>query len=57
MRAVFVSYQFGEASVFMDVADIAIGRDFRHAIEGSGGTCGVLLAMVGRNQVDTQNEP
>lgn len=39
--------RFGERSVFMDVAGIAPGRDFRKAIEESVGTCGALLAVVG----------
>jgi TIR domain len=40
---------FGEAAVFMDVAAIQAGRDFRRAIEESVGTCGVLLAIIGKN--------
>jgi hypothetical protein len=39
--------RFGERSVFMDVAGIAPGRDFRKAIEESVATCGALLAIVG----------
>jgi hypothetical protein len=40
-------HRFGEHSVFMDVAGIAPGRDFRKAIEESVATCGALLAVVG----------
>jgi hypothetical protein len=40
-------HRFGERSVFMDVAGIAPGRDFRKAIEESVATCGALLAVVG----------
>jgi beta-lactam-binding protein with PASTA domain len=47
---------FGEASVFMDVAAIEIGRDFRKAIDESVAGCGVLLAIIGRNWIDAKNE-
>lgn len=47
---------FGEASVFMDVAAIQRGRDFRKAIDESVATCGVLLALIGKNWVDAKNE-
>ena len=38
---------FGDASVFMDVAGISPGIDFRKAIDDNVATCGVLLAMIG----------
>jgi TIR domain len=38
---------FGEDSVFMDVAGINPGIDFRKAIDDNVATCGVLLAMIG----------
>jgi hypothetical protein len=38
---------FGENSVFMDVAGINPGMDFRKAIDDNVGGCGVLLAMIG----------
>jgi hypothetical protein len=38
---------FGEGSVFMDVAGINPGIDFRKAIDENVATCGVLLAMIG----------
>jgi hypothetical protein len=38
---------FGEDSVFMDVAGINPGLDFRKAIDDNVATCGVLLAMIG----------
>jgi TIR domain-containing protein len=47
---------FGEDSVFMDVAAIEAGRDFRKAIDESVATCGVLLAMIGKNWTDAKNE-
>jgi hypothetical protein len=38
---------FGEDSVFMDVAGINPGVDFRKAIDDNVSNCGVLLAMIG----------
>jgi hypothetical protein len=38
---------FGEESVFMDVAGINPGVDFRKAIDDNVANCGVLLAMIG----------
>jgi hypothetical protein len=38
---------FGDASVFMDVAGINPGIDFRKAIDDNVATCGVLLAVIG----------
>lgn len=38
---------FGDNSVFMDVAGINPGMDFRKAIDDNVATCGVLLAMIG----------
>lgn len=48
--------QFGEDSVFMDVAAIEVGRDFRKAIDESVSTCGVLLAVIGKQWIDAKNE-
>ncbi len=47
---------FGEDSVFMDVAAVEVGRDFRKAIDDSVATCGVLLAVIGKEWVDAKNE-
>jgi hypothetical protein len=47
---------FGEDSVFMDVSAIEAGRDFRKAIDESVATCGVLLAIIGNNWVDSKND-
>jgi len=41
--------RFGKAAVFMDVAGIEPGRDFRRAIEQQVASCGVLLAVIGKN--------
>lgn len=38
---------FGDDAVFMDVAGIKPGMDFRKAIEQNVASCGVLLAMIG----------
>jgi hypothetical protein len=43
---------FGPASVFMDVAGLQAGRDFRRAIDDQVASCGVLLAVIGRNWVE-----
>jgi TonB family protein len=48
--------QFGETSVFMDVAGIEAGRDFRKAIDESVASCGVLLALIGPGWLDEKNE-
>ncbi len=47
--------QFGEGSVFMDVAAIEPGRDFRKVIDQSVATCSVLLAIVGQNWLDSKD--
>lgn len=41
--------RFGRGSVFMDVAGIEPGRDFRRVIEQQVASCGVLLAMIGKD--------
>src|ERR1700756_5740934 len=38
---------FGKGSVFMDVAGIDPGMDFRKAIDDNVASCGVLLAIIG----------
>jgi hypothetical protein len=48
--------RFGEQAVFMDVAGIEPGRDFRKAIDEHVASCGVLLAMIGRNWTDAKDE-
>ena len=47
---------FGEQKVFMDVAGIDAGRDFRKAIEESVAKCGVLLVIMGPGWVTAKNE-
>ncbi len=48
--------QFGEDAVFMDVAGIDAGRDFRRAIDEQVATCGVLLAIIGRSWLTLTDE-
>lgn len=47
---------FGEDKVFMDVAAIEAGRDFRKAIEEGVTKCGVLLVLIGLDWVDAKDE-
>ena len=47
---------FGDRSVFMDVAGISVGRDFRKAIDEHIATCGALLAIIGPTWVDLKDE-
>ena len=46
---------FQEGSVFMDVNAIQPGRDFRKAIDESIHKCSVLLAVVGRDWLESKN--
>ena len=48
--------RFGENSVFLDVAAIEVGRDFRKAIDDSVSTCGVLLAIIGKGWLDAKSD-
>lgn len=45
--------RFSEKSVFMDVAAIGPGKDFRKAIDESVATCSVLLAIIGQEWLET----
>ncbi len=47
---------FGEDKVFMDVAAIEAGRDFRKAIEEGVTKCGVLLVVIGVEWLDAKDE-
>lgn len=47
---------FGTDSVFMDVAGLEPGRDFRRAIDQQVASCGVLLALIGKDWLDAKNE-
>ncbi len=48
--------QFGDDAVFMDVAAIEPGRDFRRAIDQHVASCGVLLALIGKHWLTATNE-
>lgn len=47
---------FGEHMVFMDVAAIEAGRDFRKAIEEGVVKCGVLLALMGPEWLNAKDQ-
>jgi TonB family protein len=47
---------FGEDTIFMDVAAIEAGRDFRKAIEEGVTKCGVLLVVIGLEWVEAKDE-
>lgn len=47
---------FGADNVFMDVATIEPGVDFRRAIEKNTESCGVLLALVGRQWLTVNDD-
>jgi TIR domain len=47
---------FGEGAVFMDVAGIEPGTDFRRAIDTHVASCGVLLAVIGKSWLDAKDE-
>jgi hypothetical protein len=47
---------FGSEAVFMDVAAIEPGRDFRKAIDKSVSSCSVLLAVIGREWLETKDD-
>ncbi len=48
--------RFGKDSVFMDVSGIEPGRDFRRAIDEQVASCGVLLAMIGKDWFDAKDK-
>jgi hypothetical protein len=47
---------FGHDAVFMDVAALTPGHDFRRAIDEHVATCGVLLAIIGRQWLSLRDE-
>jgi TPR repeat protein len=48
--------QFGKSNVFMDVTGITPGRDFRKVVDQNVGSCGVLLALIGKGWVDAKDD-
>ena len=55
-RAVYESLvrEFGKEQLFMDVEAIALGSDFRQAVENSLDQCGVFLAIIGPAWLDVK---
>lgn len=51
-----LSSHFGEDSVFMDVAGIEPGRDFRRVIDEHVASCGVLLAIIGKSWLEAKDD-
>ncbi|WP_349607241.1 TIR domain-containing protein [Cupriavidus sp. DF5525] len=47
---------FGDDAVFMDVAGIEPGRDFRSVIDQHVASCGVLLSIIGKSWLTTCDE-
>lgn len=47
---------FGDSSVFMDVAAIEPGLDFRKVIDHNVASCGVLLAVIGPGWLEAKDE-
>lgn len=48
--------EFGTDRVFMDVAGIEPGRDFRKVIDQNVASCGVLLATMGKGWIDAKDD-
>lgn len=48
--------RFGAESVFMDVAGIEPGRDFRKVIDANVANCSVLLAVIGKRWLEAKDE-
>jgi len=51
-----LSRSFGENSVFIDIAGIEIGRDFRKVIDENVAQCTALLAIIGKDWVDAKDD-
>jgi hypothetical protein len=51
-----LTQHFGDDAVFMDVATIEPGRDFRRAIDEQVASCGVLLVIIGKNWLSAKAE-
>ena len=48
--------RIGKGSVFMDVDNIALGRDFRQVLQESLASCELMLVLIGREWVDLKNQ-
>ncbi|MGH8488664.1 MAG: TIR domain-containing protein [Gammaproteobacteria bacterium] len=51
-----LTQHFGDDAVFMDVAAIEPGRDFRRAIDEQVASCGVLLTIIGKSWLTANDE-
>jgi hypothetical protein len=47
---------FGDANIFIDLQDIALGRDFRRVVQTEVDCCGVMLVVIGKGWVDAKNK-
>ena len=47
--------RLGKNSVFMDVDSIALGRDFRSALQKTLASCDLVLVLIGRNWADVKD--
>ncbi|HKA42795.1 MAG TPA: toll/interleukin-1 receptor domain-containing protein [Burkholderiales bacterium] len=47
--------RLGESSVFMDVDNIALGRDFRQVLQERLASCDLVLALIGRDWVGAKD--
>ena len=56
-RALFTALvtRLGETSVFMDVDNIALGRDFRQVLQDQLASCDLVFALIGRDWVNAKN--
>jgi len=48
--------KLGENSVFMDVDSIALGRDFRGALQKTLESCDLMLVLIGKDWADVKDE-
>ena len=48
--------KLGKNSVFMDVDSIALGRDFRGALQKTLESCDLMLVLIGRDWADVKDE-
>src|SRR5947209_11814508 len=57
-RALFNEFleKLGKNSVFMDVDSIALGRDFRGALQKTLESCDLMLVLIGRDWADVKDE-
>ena len=48
--------KLGKNSVFMDVDSIALGRDFRSALQRTLESCDLMLVLIGRDWAEVKDE-